>query len=208
MIDEVIGGLEPGVVTSFYGPAGSGKTNVCISILPSFLEKGKVVYVDTESGLSAERIKQVVNSRLDNLLIFRPSSWKEQTALVEKIGSIKPVLVVVDSAVSLFRIEDREFQEMNKELAKYYKSLTDMAMRLKIPVVVTNQVYQWEGKVEMVGKTVSAYWSKCIIEIEKTDRNGVRIATLKKHRSLPEGRHLMFEIYSGGLRKAKRFGII
>ncbi len=208
LFDELTGGLETGVITNIYGPAGSGKTNACMVISLKFLKSGKVAYVDTESGFSAERMKQIHSGNLDNLMLFEPADWEEQKSLVEKLRSMKPVLVVIDSAVSLFRLEDREFQEMNKELARYYKSLTDMAKQLSIPVLVTNQVYSWEGKVEMVGKTVSAYWSKAIIELEKTDRNGVRIATLRKHRSRPEGRQIMFEITSTGLKKAKRFGII
>ena len=207
VLDEITGGIEKGVITNIYGPAGSGKTNACIEIARTFLEKGKVVYVDTESGLSMERLKQL-KVNMSNLIIFRPSNWEEQKALLEKIPKLKPSLVVIDSAVSLFRLEDRDVYEMNKELARYFKSLTDMAMKLGIPVIITNQVYSWEGKTEMVGKTVSAYWSKCIIELEKTDRNGVRIATLRKHRSMPEGKHVMFEITADGLRKAKRFGII
>ena len=208
IFDELTGGLEPGVITNIYGPAGSGKTNACMVMLSDFIKTEKVAYVDTESGFSAERMKQIHPGNLDNVVMFEPSTWKEQKDIVEKIGSLKPSLVVVDSAVSLFRLEDREFQEMNKELARYYKSLTDMAKRLSIPLLVTNQVYSWEGRVEMVGKTVSAYWSKCIIELEKTDRNGVRIATLRKHRSRPEGKQIMFEITQTGLKKARRFGII
>ncbi len=208
IFDELIRGLEHGVVTNIYGPAGSGKTNLCLVFSRKMLERGKVAYIDTESGLSWERVSQVVKENLSNLVIFEPNSWEEQKALVGKIESLKPVMVVVDSAVSLFRLEDRDMQEMNKELARYFKSLTDLARALDIPVLVTNQVYSWEGKVEMVGRTVSSYWSKCIIELERTDRNSVRIATLRKHRSLPEGKQLMFEITGDGIRKARRFGII
>ena len=39
------GGVEKGVITTIYGPAGSGKTNLCL-IFSKDIKNGKVIYVD------------------------------------------------------------------------------------------------------------------------------------------------------------------
>ena len=207
IVDELMEGLEAGVVTNFYGPAGSGKTNICMSISSSLMKQGKVAYIDTESGFSIRRFRQIHNGSMDNLLLFEPSTWEEQAVLLEKLGEIKPLLVVVDSVVSLFRLEDVS-TEMNKELARFYRDLTKIARDLEIPAVVTTQSYSWDGKTGMVAKSISEYWSKAVVYIEKLERSNHRVMTLKKHRWLPEGREVEFEITAEGLKKSKRFGFI
>jgi len=55
------GGYENDAITTIYGPAGAGKTNLALIAAVSMAQKGKkVVYIDTEGGFSAARLKQVV----------------------------------------------------------------------------------------------------------------------------------------------------
>jgi DNA repair protein RadB len=50
-----------------------------------------------------------------------------------------------------------------------------------------------------VGGTILQYWSKVIIQLERGDEVDKRIATLKRHRSIPEGRQAVFAIASRGI---------
>ena len=60
-LDELLdGGFEKGVVTQIFGPPSSGKSNVALSLAVNVAKNNrKVVYMDTEGGISIDRIKQI-----------------------------------------------------------------------------------------------------------------------------------------------------
>ncbi|WP_256443537.1 hypothetical protein [Candidatus Nanopusillus massiliensis] len=60
-IDKLLdGGIETDIITSFYGPSASGKTNIAIRNSYNVSRLGKkVIYIDTEGGFSLERLKQI-----------------------------------------------------------------------------------------------------------------------------------------------------
>ena len=60
-LDEwLAGGYENDIITTLYGPAGSGKTNLCLIAAANLASQGKkVIFIDTEGGFSIERLKQI-----------------------------------------------------------------------------------------------------------------------------------------------------
>src|SRR3989338_3364910 len=76
------GGFEKGVITTIYGPGGSGKTNLCMLTLIRMAGTGKkIIYIDTESSFSVERLGQITKYNdkvLQNTLFFRPHTFEEQ----------------------------------------------------------------------------------------------------------------------------------
>ena len=58
-------------------------------------------------------------------------------------------------------------------------------------------------EVEVSSKSIARYWSKCLIELRRAEKDNHRIAILRKHRSLPEGRKIEFEIAQKGLKESK-----
>jgi DNA repair protein RadB len=208
IIDELLdGGAEQGSITNFYGPPGSGKTNIGLLFTLSGLKHGKTIYIDTENGFSTERFFQIGGTKEDlkQVLYETPTNFKEQIKAIQKLKNLDIKLVVVDSVVSLYRLEINKdnFTEVNKDLAKQLAILSFIAKEKKIPVIVTNQVYSVNSdEIELSGRDVVKYWSKCLVEIKKVDDNR-RLAILRKHRSLPEGRKAEFEITSSGIDKAK-----
>jgi DNA repair protein RadB len=219
------GGYEKDIITTVYGPAGSGKTNTCLMAAASQAKRGnKVVYVDTEGGFSPERVRQIGGEEyekiLDNILILNPTTFKEQKeAFFQLLKELKQnvSLIVIDGMTMLYRLELAEakqqditkIKEVNSELAKQLRILAEIARKRNIPVLVTNQTYGEylseedlkSGKQRrnmMVGGDILKYWSKCIIELE--NNRGKRKAMLKKHRSLPE-KELNFEIIDKGIRR-------
>ena len=118
-------------------------------------------------------------------------------------------LIIVDSMTIHYRIElgdsrerniqnPGEIQKTNSELARQIGILGEITRKKNIPIIVTNQTYNWEDEKKMVGGDILKYWGKCIIEL--VNEKGNRTAYLRKHRSLPE-KSLNFMIYDGGIRK-------
>lgn len=213
-LDTIIGGgIEKGCLTQFYGPPGSGKTNIILKMLVEVAKKGnKAILVDTEGGLSIERMKQIAGEDFErfasNIIVLEPTTFKEQDEAIKKIeislksGKDNIELIVLDSAVALYRLKDGGQTEINRELGKQMGLLSKLARKYDIAVIITNHIYSVfdeEGVIEPVGGTILKYWSKIIIELVKTE-NGERFAILKRHKSKPEGAKVKFEIIDSGLR--------
>ncbi len=214
-IDALLdGGLEKDVITTFYGPAGSGKSNIALSSTVSVAKSGKkVIYIDTEGGFSIERIKQLSGNLFDrisnNILVFEPTSFQEQKKYIfrtydyvkKQPNSIG--LIIIDSISMLYRLElgEEEARQVNVEFGRQMQILSTISRKYNIPVLVTNQVYSpfdSRDSVEVVGGDIPKYWSKCIVEL-KIIEPGIREAILRKHRYLPEGRRVRFKITNEGL---------
>ena len=113
-------------------------------------------------------------------------------------------LIVVDSAVALYRVDDMKSSRLNKELGKQMGLLSKIARQYDIAVILTNQIYSaididGNSDIKAVGGTILQYWSKVIIQLERGDEINQRIATLKRHRSIPEGKQALFSITSRGI---------
>ncbi|HLC82044.1 MAG TPA: DNA repair and recombination protein RadB [Candidatus Nanoarchaeia archaeon] len=216
-LDKLLeGGYEKGIVTTLYGPSGTGKTNFCLLAASKIAASGKkVLFVDTEGGIAVERIKQLngINSNylalLDQILFFNPVNFAEQ---IEAFGQLKALvngqagLIVIDSISMLYRLElgkNEEVYEVNSALGQQIGGLVEIARRHNLPVLITNQVYtdfDNRNKVKMVGGDLLKYGSKCILELQKTDLQ--RILLLRKHRFLPESKEIIFKIVEQGIEEA------
>ena len=213
-LDALCNGIEKDVITTIYGPAGSGKTNFCILASVDFVKKGKkVVYVDTDGSFSVERLRQIAESSsstakeiIEHMVFYKPVNFDEQkivfdklkTAISDNIG-----LVVVDSIAMLYRLEigksSDDVYSINKELGKQLSFLSEIARKKHIPILITNQVYssfEEKEKVNMVGGDILRYSSKCLIEL-KLYKNA-RKAILIRHRSFPMNKEILFKITQSG----------
>ena len=203
------GGLEDDILTIVYGPAGSGKTNLCMlaSISAVRCDK-KVIYVDTEGGFSLERFTQICPDQnvLSSLFFFRPTSFDEQKKIFSKLGGlITPALglIVIDTITHLYRIqmgEKEHIYDVNRDLGLQVQVLSQIARTHHIPVLMANQVYahfEQPNAIKMVGGDFLKYGAKCLLELQK-GRGSIRRAILRKHRSIAEENAVMFKIVDTG----------
>lgn len=209
------GGFEKGTITQIFGPPSSGKSNIALALAVNVARNDKkAIYIDTEGGISVDRIKQISGEEFskvaNNIIVFEPTSFIEQN---DKLRSIdiwlrknhRDVdLIVLDSAVALYRVDDMKSSKLNKELGKQMGLLSKIARQYDIAVVVTNQIYSaidedGNSDIKAVGGTILQYWSKVIIQLERGDEISKRVATLKRHRSIPEGKQAVFSITSRGI---------
>ncbi|CAM6045810.1 unnamed protein product [Sphagnum compactum] len=160
------GGIPFGIVTEVVGPAGIGKTQLCLmlSALTSMPEalgglNSGVIYIDTEHKFTSGRLIEIAHSLSpevlgDNLLqqlaahvlVLHPSSvadlLQRLQGLEEAIIEHRIKLLVIDSIAALVLSEygrDRiiQRQEVLGQLASVLKFLAES---FRMPVVVTNQV--------------------------------------------------------------------
>ncbi|XP_015720315.1 DNA repair protein RAD51 homolog 2 [Coturnix japonica] len=164
------GGIPCGSLTELTGPPGCGKTQFCITMsvlatLPVSMGglDGAVIYIDTESAFSAERLIEIAGNRFptyfdsDEKLFCMTSSihlYRELTcdsvlkrikSLEEEIISKKIKLIIIDSVASVVRKEfDTQLQgnlaERSNFLARGASLLKYLAEEFSIPVILTNQI--------------------------------------------------------------------
>ncbi len=208
------GGYECDVISVIYGSSGSGKTNFCLLAAVSQAKQGKkIIYIDTEGGFSVERLKQLTGEQseevLQNIFLLSPTNFDEQKHAFEQLLAYlkKGIsLVIVDGMTILYRLDfasarqrDQEsMHKVNAELVRQLRTLAEIARKQHIPVLITNQTYNWEQESRMVGGDILRYWGKCHIEL--VHEGGRRTAYLRKHRSLPES-SLPFQIVHEGIKK-------
>lgn len=210
------GGIEKRNITQFYGPPGSGKTNISLNLAVQIAKKGKkVIYIDTEGGLSIDRVKQLAQEEFDrianNIIIFEPNSLEEQTEDLKKIESwlssnvVDVDLIILDSVVALYRLNEGKSKALNKELGVQMWILSKLSRKYNVAVIITNQIYStFEDEkpisIKPVGGTILMYWSKTILELSKSDIDGKRMATLKRHKTIAEGKNTNFTITNYGIK--------
>uniref|UniRef100_A0A493SXL2 DNA repair protein RAD51 homolog 2 n=1 Tax=Anas platyrhynchos platyrhynchos TaxID=8840 RepID=A0A493SXL2_ANAPP len=163
-LDKVLhGGVPCGSLTEITSPPGCGKTQFCImmSVLATLPVSmggldGAVVYIDTESAFSAERLVEIAGNRFptyfdsDEKLFCMTRSvhlYRELTcdsvlkrikSLEEEIISKKVKLIIIDSVASVVRKEfDTKLQgnlaERSNFLARGASLLKYLAEEFSIP---------------------------------------------------------------------------
>ncbi|HLP80207.1 MAG TPA: DNA repair and recombination protein RadB [Acidobacteriota bacterium] len=217
VIDELLeGGYEKSIITTIYGPAGAGKTNLMLIALCNCIKNGgKAIYIDTEGSFSVERVLQIYpdfQARAKQVVFMRPYTFDEQKQAVLKLKETvdenpkEYQLIIIDSIAMLYRLESSKTLDpnfVNKELALQLGNLMEIARKHSVPVLVTNQVYadfDRKDMIKMVGGDLLKYTSKCLLELKKA-HNGLRVATLIRHRSIAEGKEIAFRIVSTGVEK-------
>ena len=213
MMDKLLdGGYESDVITSIYGPAGTGKTTLCLLASIQVSKTKKIIFIDTEGGFSITRLSQLTpdyKSVIEKIFILRPTNFEEQRKAFEKLKAEvneKIGLIVVDTVSNLYRAEYKkeDIAETNRSLGTQLSVLVEIARKNKIPVLLTNQVYASfddKSKINIVGGDLLNYRSKCLIELQSS-HGSKRKAILRKHRSLPQ-REIVYEIKEQGLFEVK-----
>ena len=124
----------------------------------------KVEFQLTESNrFQVHDFQKVAN----NIIVFEPTTFLEQNDNLRSIDvwlrkNHEDVdLIVLDSAVALYRVDDMKSSKFNKELGKQMGILSKIARKYDIAVVLTNQIYnafddEGNNDIKAVGGTILA----------------------------------------------------
>ncbi|XP_071370947.1 DNA repair protein RAD51 homolog 2 isoform X3 [Centroberyx affinis] len=170
-LDKLLrGGLPCGTITEVTGPSGCGKTQMCLmlSVLATLPRSmggldSSVIYIDTESAFSAERLVEIAQSRFPEYFsckervlqmagrvhLFRELTCQDVLHRLEKLEediiSTEAGLVVLDSVASVVRKEfdttlPGNLMHRSSLLGQEAATLKYLAHEFRIPVVLTNQI--------------------------------------------------------------------
>ena len=153
-LDSILGGgIRNAIITDIFGENGTGKTQLALQAsLEPLGQDLDVLFIDTTGEFRPERILEIVKNRnmkdslLDNLKIARATNTTEQINFLEKIKNFKNLsLVIIDNIADLFSFEyskKEQFMLKYSSFMKYMHHLSTIALKKKIPVIVTNQLLQ------------------------------------------------------------------
>ncbi len=198
------GGLESDAVTLVFGEGGSGKTNLALQCSREAAARGRVAFVDTE-GVSPRRLGQIMDGCPPELVrrlhFFKPLDLDQQTKMVEQATKLPGLrLLVLDSINMHYRLhmDTDDERAASRQLYRQLHRLTAFARSQEVPVLVTGQVYGDEDQTHPFARRLLEHLVKASVRFEKRP-DGLRRATIVKHRSIEEGRRTRFRITERGL---------
>ncbi len=204
------GGVETQALTEVYGEFGCGKTQFAhtLSVMVQKTKaegglEGSVLYIDTENTFRPERIVTIAQAHgmdpdkvLDRIIVARAYNSSHQTLILEEAGPVieenNVKLIVVDSAVGLFRAEylgRGTLSIRQQKLNHFVHMLVRIAETYDCAALATNQVMAspdvfFGDPIRPVGGNVVAHTSTYRIYFKKSGKK--RIARMVDSPHHPE----------------------
>lgn len=200
------GGVRTGMLTDVYGPAGSGKSQLCFVLCANCVRAGNsALFIDTTGTFRPERISEIAGRRdvLDDITVIRALSTDDQIAAVDRAADSDADLVIVDSLTSLF---SAEYSGPSRHLAvmSHMHALALLAINAPCAVVATNMVRTvpqengWSTEREYLSGTVSTHGHVRL----KFERENVTKPSYRAVLVQPPGGSAQFSISRNGIHDA------
>jgi DNA repair protein RadA len=199
--DLLLGGMETHAITEFYGPYGTGKSQICYTLSVISAQRSTVIYVDTEAKFRPERLATIARTIglnihnanwLSNILYVKAMTTYQQEEILkksvrqlpeDKLDSVS--LLIVDSMINNYRAEflgPCNLAERQQRLYQLMKLLSDMAKVYGIAVVITNHVnssHSCNKPQSYAGGSVMAYSSDYRICLQRNTGDRITATIVK-----------------------------
>jgi RecA/RadA recombinase len=197
---SIFGGVSGNKITAIAGESSTGKTFFSLAVVKNFLDNnptGYCLYFDTEAAITKSLLESrgIDTTRLVVVNVvtveeFRTKALKAvDIYLKTKEEDRKPCIFVLDSLGMLSTskeindaLNDKEVRDMTKsQLIKgAFRMLTLKLGQAKIPMIVTNHIYQVIGSYvpmqEMGGGSGLKYAASTIIHLgKKKEKDGTEV---------------------------------
>ena len=228
---SLFGGVPDNKVTAFAGESATGKTYFVLGVVKSFLEKhanGAVVYYDTEAAVTKQMMEErgidtsrVIISEPDTIQKFKTHALKLLDAYDQKDEKTRPPMMFVLDSLGMLStskemedsLEGKDTRDMTKAqiIKAAFRVLTLKLAKVKIPLLVTNHVYELVGSYvptkEIGGGTGLKYAASTIAMLSKRkEKDGTdvigNIVKIKMHKSRLSKENSQIEVlltYAEGL---------
>jgi RecA/RadA recombinase len=209
---SLYGGVPDNKVTAFAGESATGKTYFVLGIVQSFLDAnpgGGVVYYDTEAAITKGMMEargidtsRVIIAEPDTIQKFKTHALKLIDAYDKQPADKRPpMMFVLDSLGQLSTskemedsLEGKDTRDMTKSqiIKAAFRVLTLKLAKVKIPLLVTNHVYELVGSYvptkEISGGSGLKYAASTIAMLSKRkEKDGTdivgNIVKIKMHKS-------------------------
>jgi RecA/RadA recombinase len=188
---SLFGGVPDNKVTAFAGESATGKTYFVLGVVKSFLEKnptGAVVYYDTEAAITKQMMSdrgidtsRVIIAEPDTIQKFKTHALKLIDAYEQKDEKSRPPMMFVLDSLGMLStskemedsLEGKDTRDMTKAqiIKAAFRVLTLKLAKVKIPLLVTNHVYELVGSYvptkELGGGTGLKYAASTIAMLSK-----------------------------------------
>jgi len=188
---SLYGGVPDNKITAFAGESATGKTYFVLGVVRAFLEKnpqGGVVYYDTEAAVTKSMMEErgidtsrVIISEPDTIQKFKTHALKMIDAYEKQPIDIRPPMMFVLDSLGLLStskemedsLEGKDTRDMTKAqiIKAAFRVLTLKLAKVKVPMLVTNHVYDLVGSYvpmkELGGGTGLKYAASTIAMLTK-----------------------------------------
>ncbi len=188
---SLYGGVPDNKITAFAGESATGKTYFVLGVVRTFLEKnpqGGVVYYDTEAAVTKQMMEErgidttrVIISEPDTIQKFKTHALKMIDAYDKQPEDKRPPMMFVLDSLGLLStskemedsLEGKDTRDMTKAqiIKAAFRVLTLKLAKVKIPMLVTNHVYDLVGSYvpmkELGGGTGLKYAASTIAMLTK-----------------------------------------
>ena len=148
-----VGGLPRGRIAEIFGPEGSGKTTLCLSLIAQAQRNsGNAVFIDVEHALDP-RYARIVGVDLDQLIVSQPESGEDALNITETLirsGAVD--IVVIDSVAALVSKHELDGQMGDatvglqaRLMSQAMRRLTAAIHRTRCVCLFTNQIREKIG---------------------------------------------------------------
>ena len=162
---SIYGGIPDNKITAFAGESATGKTFFVLGIVRAFLDKnptGAVVYYDTEAAVTKQMMEsrgidtaRVIIAEPDTIQKFKTHALKLIEAYEKQPADQRPPMMFVLDSLGLLStskemedsLEGKDVRDMTKSqvIKSAFRVLTLKLAKVKVPMLVTNHVYEVVG---------------------------------------------------------------
>jgi RecA/RadA recombinase len=162
---SIFGGVPDNKVTAFAGESATGKSYFVLGVVKSFLDSDKtagVVYYDTEAAITRDMMEsrgidtdRVIISEPDTIQKFKTHALKMIEAYEKQPEDKRPRMMFVLDSLGLLSttkemedsLEGKDTRDMTKAqtIKAAFRVLTLKLAKVKVPMLVTNHVYDVIG---------------------------------------------------------------